>query len=89
MAVELNILLWIEIGKRPSLCRALGGAREEGVRDAEEGLQATTERVCTAEAWQDLVAMRLRAEEAEAALRSEQDAFQELRECLTNDLNRV
>ena len=41
------------------------------------------------EAWQDLVAMRLRAEEAEAALRSEQGAFQELRECLTNDLNRV
>ena len=33
--------------------------------------------------------MRLRAEEAEAALRSEQDAFKEVRECLTDDLNRV
>ena len=31
--------------------------------------------------------MRLRAEEADAALRSERDAFEEVRECLTDHLN--
>jgi len=41
------------------------------------------------EARQDLEGMRLRAEEAEAALRSKRDAFEEVRKCLTNDLDRV
>ena len=41
------------------------------------------------EARQDLEGMRLRAEEAGVALRSDQDAFEKVRECLIVDLNRV
>jgi len=33
--------------------------------------------------------MRLRAEEAEATLRSERDTAEEVKVCLTDDLNRV
>jgi len=33
--------------------------------------------------------MWLRAEETEATLRSERDAFEEVRECLTDDFDRV
>jgi len=40
-------------------------------------------------AHQELEEMRQRAEEAEAALRSERDAFEKSKECLNDDLNRA
>jgi len=41
------------------------------------------------EARQDLEGVRLCAEKAEVALRSERDTFEEVRECLSDCLNRV
>ena len=68
---------------------AAEGDREKKGSEMQKDSKLQQKESALLEVWQDLERMRVRVEEAEAALRSERNAFEEVRECISDDLNRV
>jgi len=79
----------VALSQEEEVVQLRGKLEKKGSEVLKRNSELQQKKFALLEARQDLEGMRLGAKEAEAALRSEGDAFEEVMDCLTDDLNWV